>query len=353
MEIHGMRTETLSLLASMAVAFATSAAAAKPADAWITTKTKVALLADPDVDGTKINVDTWHGTVTLHGSLPTAAQEKRALEVARGIEGVTNVRDLLEVAGESKAPMTPAVKDEALEGRVEKALDEARLPDSSIKVDSVKNGVVQLSGHAASLTDERRALAHVRVVPGVVRVTNDIEAPAQMAAGEGWQERKTSKDKVVSTAGDMWITSAVKLRLLASDQVPGTAVNVDTDDGVVTLFGIVPTETSKTTAEAEAKKVDDVKKVVNALQVVAEEKQAAVEKKDDEILTAVRKAVGGDADLAGADVDVAVKNGVVRLTGTVDSQSDRLSAAMIARAVPGVRSVSQGLEIKVATPKGG
>jgi len=212
---------------------------------------------------------------------------------------------------------------------------------------------VTLSGKAATMSDERRALARVRAVPGVVRVTDEVESPAQMAAGEGYNERKMNKEKVTETAGDLWITSAVKLRLLASDAVPGTSVNVDTDDGVVTLFGIVPTEASKTTAEAEAKKVDDVKKVVNALQVVAEEKQAAVEQRDEDILTAVKKAIKDDTDLADADVDVEVKNGVVRLTGTVESQGDRLAAAMAARSVKGVRSVSQGLEIKVPTPKGG
>ena len=39
---------------------------------------------------------------------------------------------------------------------------------------------------------------------------------------------------------DMWITSAAKVRLIADDQTPATEINVDTRNGVVTIFGIVP-----------------------------------------------------------------------------------------------------------------
>jgi osmotically-inducible protein OsmY len=37
----------------------------------------------------------------------------------------------------------------------------------------------------------------------------------------------------------MWITSATKMRLLADSQPPALDINVDTREGIVTLFGIV------------------------------------------------------------------------------------------------------------------
>ena len=46
------------------------------------------------------------------------------------------------------------------------------------------------------------------------------------------------------------------------------------------------------------------------------------------------------------DVSVEVKNGVVRLTGTVTRQSDRLMAAVRARSCNGVRSVNNDLRVK-------
>jgi osmotically-inducible protein OsmY len=50
-------------------------------------------------------------------------------------------------------------------------------------------------------------------------------------AGEGYG--------VWETASDLWITSATKMRLLADSQTPALDINVDTWDGVVTLFGKV------------------------------------------------------------------------------------------------------------------
>ena len=60
-------------------------------DTWITTKVKSSLLAEPDVSGLEINVDTLNGVVTLRGQLETQAQFDAATRIARDIEGVANV----------------------------------------------------------------------------------------------------------------------------------------------------------------------------------------------------------------------------------------------------------------------
>lgn len=60
-------------------------------DTWITTKVKSSLLAEPDVSGLEINVDTLNGVVTLRGQVETQAQVDTATRIARDIEGVANV----------------------------------------------------------------------------------------------------------------------------------------------------------------------------------------------------------------------------------------------------------------------
>lgn len=60
-------------------------------DTWITTKVKSSLLADSEVSGLDINVDTLNGTVTLRGDVESQAQIDAATRIAQGIEGVTNV----------------------------------------------------------------------------------------------------------------------------------------------------------------------------------------------------------------------------------------------------------------------
>ena len=100
----------------------------------------------------------------------------------------------------------------------------------------------------------------------------------------------------------------------------------------MTLFGIVPSQQAKAAAEADARKVSGVKRVENELQVVASAKQAAGKVRDEEVERAVKQAFD-TPDLK--DISIEVKNGVVRLTGTVPSGARRLEAAVAARAVPG------------------
>lgn len=66
-------------------------------DAVITTKVKTALLADPDVSGLAINVDTYKGQVTLTGNVKTGAQITRAEDITRSIKGVTSVKSNLQI----------------------------------------------------------------------------------------------------------------------------------------------------------------------------------------------------------------------------------------------------------------
>ncbi|MBD9369687.1 BON domain-containing protein [Xanthomonas sp. XNM01] len=60
-------------------------------DTWITTKVKSSLLADSDVSGTDIKVDTVNGVVHLSGHAATQSHIDKAKRIAGGIEGVTKV----------------------------------------------------------------------------------------------------------------------------------------------------------------------------------------------------------------------------------------------------------------------
>ena len=61
--------------------------------------------------------------------------------------------------------------------------------------------------------------------------------------------------------GDAWITTKVKSDLLATPDVSGLAIDVDTKSGVVMLKGSVDSKAQADKAVAIAKKIDGVKKV--------------------------------------------------------------------------------------------
>ena len=66
-------------------------------DAVITTKVKAAFAADPTVKATEVNVETYKGDVQLSGFVAEPRDAQRAVEIARGVQGVTSVKNDIRV----------------------------------------------------------------------------------------------------------------------------------------------------------------------------------------------------------------------------------------------------------------
>jgi osmotically-inducible protein OsmY len=62
-------------------------------DTLITGKVKAALVADPDLKATEINVETYKGTVQLSGFVASPDHIPKAVQLARGIQGVKGVKN--------------------------------------------------------------------------------------------------------------------------------------------------------------------------------------------------------------------------------------------------------------------
>ena len=70
-------------------------------DGAITAKVKTALLADPNVKGLQIDVDTKNGVVTLKGTADKPANRDRAVAIAKDTGGVKSVENQLVVKASS------------------------------------------------------------------------------------------------------------------------------------------------------------------------------------------------------------------------------------------------------------
>lgn len=64
-------------------------------DSFITTKVKAAILNEPGLKVTEINVETFKGIVQLSGFVKNAADIPKATNVARGVKGVQSVKNNL------------------------------------------------------------------------------------------------------------------------------------------------------------------------------------------------------------------------------------------------------------------
>jgi len=69
-------------------------------DTTITTRVKTAMLNDPNVGGLRIDVDTFKGVVTLSGRVKSQAEREQAIQLARMISGVVEVKDAMQVIPE-------------------------------------------------------------------------------------------------------------------------------------------------------------------------------------------------------------------------------------------------------------
>ena len=151
---------------------------------------------------------------------------------------------------------------------------------------------------------------------------------------------------------DAWITTKVKMLLLNSPSVGGMAINVDTDDGRVTLlFGDEGWPLPIGDARGRRRHPPKVShwlgspEVRNLLQVVAPSRRAAVKATDAHIKTAVTDALAAEHSLSGSSVDVkSVDKGVVLLSGKAETLSDHLLAMEVTAAVPGVKRVASQIE---------
>lgn len=100
----------------------------------------------------------------------------------------------------------------------------------------------------------------------IVAVSAVLSMPAIAWAQE---TDETPAAKAGEEVSDAWITAKVKADLLATSDVSGTDINVDTKDGVVTLTGKVKTEAEADKAVSVARLIKGVTRVDSQLTVGA------------------------------------------------------------------------------------
>lgn len=127
-------------------------------------------------------------------------------------------------------------------------------------------------------------------------------------------------------------------------RIDSSNITVTVTDGVVYLEGTVPTYTQKIIAAEDARRIKGVVDVVNNLQVVPPRIWT-----DEEIRDIIRRNLDRDVRISDpSKIHVTVSAGVVTLTGTVPSYSQKVAAAEDAWAAPGVIDVINDIVVSPA-----
>lgn len=183
------------------------------------------------------------------------------------------------------------------------------------------------------------------VATGSAYAENATMDKAQSGVESAGQKVDSSMNKVGNFIDDSTITAKVKAALVDHESIKSTDISVKTDQKVVTLSGFVESQAQAEEAVKVAKGVEGVTSVSDKLHV-RDSKETSVKgyAGDTAITSEVKAKLLADDIVPSRKVKVETTEGVVQLSGTVDSQAQSDRAESIAKAIDGVKSVKNDLK---------
>ena len=183
------------------------------------------------------------------------------------------------------------------------------------------------------------------VATGSAYAENATMDKAQSGVESAGQKVDSSMNKVGNFMDDSTITAKVKAALVDHESIKSTDISVKTDQKVVTLSGFVESQAQAEEAVKVAKGVEGVTSVSDKLHV-RDSKDTSVKgyAGDTAITSEVKAKLLADDIVPSRKVKVETTDGVVQLSGTVESQAQSDRAESIAKAIDGVKSVKNDLK---------
>ncbi len=201
---------------------------------------------------------------------------KRTFVTIAGVTALISVIGLLPAYAESTSSpsladktqqMQASVHDAWLKGKLEATLlFNEHLNSFAIETD-VKNGVASLNGAVASDIDRDLAGEIAKSIEGVNQVENNLTVD-RSKAHSGYESAENEEHRSFQrTVRDATLTAKVKTKLLLNENTSGLAINVDTDNGAVTLSGKVDSEEEKELAVRIAQNTEGARSVSDRLTI--------------------------------------------------------------------------------------
>jgi hyperosmotically inducible protein len=224
-------------------------------DAATTSRVRTALLLSKQASPFDIKVQTIHGQVTLEGQVPSEQVKTVAGAIAQDTSSVKQLSNNLSVnpsieRNQDMEHLGERVADLEIKTLISDALsNNAELKGKNITTE-VKDRAVTLGGTVQTVSQKYIADQIAWQVSGVQGLTDNLSVSDTQAKPE------SADDK---------LTRRVEFELYSTKAIPLKTVQIHADNGTVTLTGTVSSRAEKLLAEATAKSVEGVRKVVNSL----------------------------------------------------------------------------------------
>lgn len=198
-----------------------------------------------------------------------------------------------------------------------------RIDESNINVDVVEGRVI-LTGTVPTYSDRWQAEDDAYSIAGVRYVDNRIRvSPTSFPV-----------------PGDTEVASNIRNVLEWNPTIDSSRIDVSVSDGVVTLSGAVDSYWQKSRAGYLAANVGGVVDVINLLRV-----EPVSMETDEDVRRDILMTLGRNTFIDAGRINVHVADGIVTLTGTVDSYFAWRTAEDIAKFTSGVVDVRNDLAI--------
>jgi len=268
------------------------------ADQDIQRDVRKALLYNAATAKMPIQVAVKGGVVSLTGTVASWQEQQLAERIADGVRGVRMTENTLSRVSKAKRV------DNAIADDVKSRLAWDVLVEHDPVAVAVKDSEVSLSGAVGSAAERSRAERDAWV-DGVGKV--DVSA-LQVR----WWDRPDKNLRAFAAKSDNDIAAAIKEAAFYDPRVKSFNLNPSVVNGVATLTGTVDTLKAKMAAEALAQNTVGVAAVKNELVARTQEPIP-----DRDLETHLKDALIFDPITEAHEIFVTVKNGNVKLTGTV------------------------------------
>lgn len=284
------------------------------------------LRADGVISIDHMNMMVREGVVTFKGTVNTLLAKERAARLAETVKGVRAVVNQLQVQ-----PFIPYTDSEVKQRVMEELKSNSAINPEMIQV-AVKEGVVTLNGHVESWDGKFIMGKIVKQVKGVKELENHLA----FLKNEPRSDADMKRDIVKRLRYDVW--------------VPAEAIEVKVEDGKVVLTGVVGSALAKRKAVFHAwgtgvKEVETEDLVIDPELSGTMSRTKTINLSPEKIREALTNAFSYDPRVVHVP-EVIVQEGVVTLSGPIDSLQAKRAAEEDALNTVGVRNVRNVLKVQ-------
>jgi osmotically-inducible protein OsmY len=245
-------------------------------DIWLEAQLVTSYTLNEHLNPFTLDVNVQDGVAELSGTVDSEIERDLAVEIARSVKGIKEVRENLTIEPEAamkekkeKNAFVKGVEDATLTAKVKyRLILNKNIASYDINVDTDEK-VVTLTGKVDSELKRDLAVKLAENTSGVEKVMDNLTVVGEEEIKKE-KDGSSFKEKMNELSRDMqdtWITTKAKSLLMVSNEAEGASYDISTENGNVTVTGTVMSEQQARDIQRTLMDLQGVREVENKLKV--------------------------------------------------------------------------------------